>query len=140
MKSLFFIIVWSQLATAAMAQSVVPVRTLRANTIIDADDLGVKTASVPGSFENPENVIGQEARIALYAGRPIRFNEIGPPAIVNRNQIVDLVFMLNGLKISTEGRALGRGGVGDRIRVMNLTSRAALFGTVSADGSVRVTD
>ena len=140
MKKLLLILVPGLIGNTAVAESVVPVRTLRANTIIEVDDLDVRPASVPGSFESPENVVGLESRIALYAGRPIRFDDVGPPAIVNRNQVVDLVFMQGGLRISAEGRALGRGGVGDRIRVMNLASRAALFGTVSSDGSVRVTD
>lgn len=125
-------------AANALAEIAVPVRTIRANDVIAAKDLVLKPVSMPGVFEDPRNVIGQEARVALYAGRPIRFDDVGPPAIVSRNQIVALFFSQGGLMISTEGRALARGGIGDRIRVMNLSSRNTLLGLIQPDGTVKI--
>ena len=52
--------------------------------------------------------------MAIYAGRPVRPGDLGPPALVERNQLVPLVYQPGGLAISTEGRALGRGGGGRR--------------------------
>lgn len=124
--------------TAAFADTVIPTRTLRPGTLITSADLTIREGVQPGMFDRVSDVAGQEARIALYAGRPIPFDAIGAPAIVNRNQIVPLFFNTGGLSITTEGRALERGGVGDRVRVMNLTSRATLFGFVQEDGSVKV--
>ena len=63
---------------------------------------------------------------------------VGAPALVERNQIVELIFARNGLHIVTEGRALDRAGAGERVRVMNLSSRSTLFGTVTASGTVSV--
>jgi flagella basal body P-ring formation protein FlgA len=125
-------------ALSGAAETVVPLRTIRANAIIEAHDLGLQAGVVEGAFEDARNVVGQEAKVALYAGRPIRFDDIGAPAIVDRNQIVALFFTQGGLRISTEGRALSRGGVGDRIRVMNLESRATLFGLIQLDGSIEI--
>lgn len=126
------------LAGAALAETVVPARTLRANTIIAPTDLALRNAEVPGAVSDPAAIIGQETRVTLYAGRPIRPGDIGPPALVTRNQIVTLHFTAGGLRILADGRALGRGGAGDRIRVMNLSSRTTLFGTVQPDGTVSV--
>lgn len=128
------------LAQHAAAQSVVPERTIRAQSIILEKDLTLANGSHVEAFSRISDVVGQEARITLYAGRPIRFNDIGPPAIIERNQIVFLEYKSSGVKISTEGRALQRGGIGDRIRIMNLQSRATLFGLVEADGTIRVTN
>lgn len=125
-------------AGIAVADTVTPTRTLRPGTLITAADLTLRDEVQPGMFDRISDVIGQEARVALYAGRPIPFDAIGAPAIVNRNQIVPLFFNTGGLSISTEGRALERGGVGDRVRVMNLSSRATLFGFVQQDGSIKV--
>ena len=97
------------------------------------------TGHRPGVFDHILDVVGQEARTALYAGRPIPFDAVGPPALVDRNQIVSLRFEGNGLKISTEGRSLERGGIGDRVRIMNLSSRATLFGYIQEDGTIKVT-
>ncbi|WP_299204183.1 flagellar basal body P-ring formation chaperone FlgA [uncultured Tateyamaria sp.] len=127
------------IAASASADTVTPTRTLRPGTLITAADLTVRDGVQAGMFEYVSDVVGQEARTALYAGRPIPFEAIGAPAVVNRNQIVPLFFNANGLSIATEGRALERGGVGDRVRVMNLTSRSTLFGFVQEDGSVKVT-
>ena len=138
MIKLLTFLITMQAATAALAEIAVPVRTIRANDVITAKDLEIRSANVPGTFEHPRDVVGQEARVALYAGRPIRLDDVGPPAIVNRNQIVSLFFSQGGLRISTEGRALARGGIGDRIRVMNLVSRTTLFGLVQSDGSVQI--
>ncbi|MEM9126779.1 MAG: flagella basal body P-ring formation protein FlgA, partial [Pseudomonadota bacterium] len=42
------------------------------------------------------------------------------------------------LSITTEGRALGRGAAGDRIRVMNLSSRTTVTGLIRPDGQIEV--
>ena len=133
------LIITCLVATSAAAETVVPTRTLRPGTVITAEDLTIRDEVQAGMFEYASDVVGQEARTALYAGRPIPFEAIGAPAVVNRNQIVPLFFNAGGLSIATEGRALERGGVGDRVRVMNLSSRSTLFGFVQEDGSVKVT-
>lgn len=120
------------------AETVVSVRTIRAQQIITEMDVTFADLQRPNGFTRLSDVIGQEARVALYAGRPILVGDIGPPAIVTRNQIVLMRYTSGGIAISTEGRALERGGVGDRIRLMNLGSRAVLFGLVRADGTIDV--
>nr|WP_187431676.1 flagellar basal body P-ring formation chaperone FlgA [Roseobacter litoralis] len=122
----------------ALAESVVPTRTIRANAIISDVDITLKAGTTKNGFDRAADVIGQEAKTTLYAGRPIRFDDVGPPALVTRNQIVMLRFQTAGLVITTEGRSLERGGIGDRVRIMNLDSRATLFGQIHADGSVHV--
>jgi flagella basal body P-ring formation protein FlgA len=125
-------------ALPAGADSVVTNRTIRAQTILTAADLAMAVVSMPGALTAPDQAIGQETRVTLYAGRPIRAGDIGPPAIIDRNQIVPLAYRQGGLAILTEARALERGGVGDLIRVMNLESRNSLTARVQSDGSVLV--
>lgn len=122
----------------ATAESVVPTRTIRATAIIEETDVTLHATKNPNAFTHIMDVVGQEARTTLYAGRPILFDDVGPPAVIARNQIVTLRYQTSGLMIVTEGRSLQRGGIGDRIRIMNLDSRTTLFGQVQADGSVRV--
>lgn len=123
---------------AALAETVVATRTIRPKTIIMPEDVAVSEAEIDGMFTHAEDVIGQEARVAIWAGRPIGPSDIGPPALVDRNDIVILTYRNGPVTIVTEGRALGRGGVGDVIRVMNLGSRATVSGYVDPDGTVRV--
>jgi flagella basal body P-ring formation protein FlgA len=126
------------LPLGAMAETVVATRNIRANAMIFAEDVTLKSADVPNAFSRIPDVVGQEARTTIYAGRPILFDDVGPPAIVSRNEIVTLLYQTGGLTIMTEGRSLQRGSAGDRIRIMNLDSRTTLFGQVQEDGSVRV--
>lgn len=126
-------------ATPAAADTLVAARTLPARTIIGADDILVRDVNVAGGLSDPMLAIGQEARVALYAGRPIRPGDIGPPAVVERNQIISLIYSHGGITISTEGRALDRAGPGEFVRVMNLTSRATVTARVDANGTAFVT-
>lgn len=120
------------------AETVVAARTIRAQTVLGPDDVGVVAGTVPGTARDLAEVVGLETRVVLYSGRPVRRADLGPPAIVDRNQEVMLVYSAGPLNIVTTGRALGRGGLGDRIKVMNLASRAVVAGLVAGDGTVRV--
>jgi len=125
-------------ARPALADTVLAARTIRPAAIIAAHDVAVAPGTVPGTFEDPGNVIGQEARLAIYPGRPIRLADVAPPALVTRNQPVTLVYATGGLQIMAEGRALGRGAAGARIPVMNLASRNTVTGEVQPNGTVHV--
>lgn len=126
------------LATPATAETIVAARTIPAQTIIERSDLVLQPTPLPGGESDPELFVGMEARVALYAGRPIRVSDVGFPAIVDRNQLIPLVYDANGLMIRTEGRALGRAGVGEVIRVMNMSSRNTVSARIGADGSAYV--
>jgi flagella basal body P-ring formation protein FlgA len=122
----------------AFAESLVATRTIRAQSILGPDDMTLVAAAIPGAITAPQDALGLEARVSIYAGRPIRPSDLGPAAIIDRNQVVPLVFNTGGLSILTEGRAMERGGIGDIIRIMNLGSRATVTGRISEDGRVHV--
>lgn len=126
------------LAAPAAADTVVATRTIRPQQVLSAADIRLEPNSVDGAHSDPSEVIGKEARIAIYPGRPIMFGALGDPALVERNQYVELVYQHAGLRIIADGRALGRGAIGDRVRVMNESSRSVLFGTITADGTILV--
>ena len=122
----------------AMADSVVATRTIKAQSVVQMDDVTLAERAIPNALDNVASAVGQEARISIYAGRPILAADLGPPTVVDRNQIVPLVYQSGALAILTEGRALARGGVGDMIRVMNLASRSTVSGRIAANGAVLV--
>ena len=126
------------LATSAQAEMLVAARTIPATSLILADDLLRRDGTAVGALDDPSLVVGMEARVALYPGRPIRAGDVGPPAVVERNQIILLVFSAGTLTITTEGRALDRAGPGDAIRVMNLASRNTVTATIAEDGTAHV--
>lgn len=132
------LILLSLAALPARADTVIAARTIRAQTLIGPLDVKLTEGDVDGAYTDLDQVIGSEARVALYAGRPVRSGEVGPPAVVERNQLVSLIYRGGGLVILAEGRALGRAGTGERLKVMNLESRQTITGQVQGDGSVAV--
>lgn len=118
----------------AEAGSVIAARTLRAQTVITESDLALAEDEVPGALTDPTAAIGLETRRAIYPQQPISAGDLVPPAVVERNQMVPMAYQDGSLSITTEGRALDRGAVGDTIRVMNITSKVTLFAMIGADG------
>lgn len=136
---------WSRLAVLtfllpgmAAADSVVAVKTIPARSLISAEDLTLVDAEIPGALTELGPAIGKETRVAVYAGRPLRAQDIQPLALIERNQIVSLTYQSGGLSIRAEGRALQRGAEGDWVRVMNLASKTTVSGRVAADGNILV--
>lgn len=70
----------------------------------------------------------------------MRPSDLGTPTLVERNQIVNLVYMSGTLTILADGRALTRGAEGDVIRVMNLASKTTVSGRIAPDGRILVGD
>ena len=136
--TLFLLLVAALSAGAVFAQSVTTVRAVRSQTVLAGRGSRLVGGRVPGGVGSIEEAVGQEAKVALYPGRPILVSQIHPPALVERNAVVRMSFASGPLQIVTEGRALERGAAGDPVRVMNLASRQTVTGTVSPDGSMRV--
>ena len=127
------------LAAPALAEMVVvPARTLPPRSTIGPEDLMLRDLDASGVVMDPALIVGLETRVALYAGRPVRPGDVGPPATVERNAILPMIYDRHGLRIVTEGRALERAGPGDMIRVMNLTSRATVTARIGPDGMAHV--
>lgn len=125
-------------AHAAAAQTVVPVRPIRAQTVIGPADVALEEAATPGALSALDQAVGREARETLYPGRPVLAAQVGAPAVIERNDVVRMSFAAGALAITTEGRALDRGAVGETIRVMNLSSRQIVTGQVAQDGTIEV--
>lgn len=134
--SSFLLLIATTLTVAA--QTVVAAHGIRARSIIIADDLVTLDQVTIGAITSISDVIGLEARVNLYAGRAIRASDIGTPAILERNQLVIMIFKTGLLSISAEGRVLDRAGVGDLVRVMNLDSRLTVTGRVMQNGTIEV--
>lgn len=125
-------------AAPVLAETLVAARTIRPREVIGPSDVHVAPGSRPGALTEPARAIGREAKWTIYEGRAIADGDLIPAAVVERNQIVELVYESSSLSIRAEGRALGRGAIGSRVRVMNLGSRNTVSGTVSAPGQVLV--
>lgn len=139
MRNLFLIATLHLLALsgAAWAGSLAAVRTLPAGSLIAAEDVAF-VPTLKGGLDDPAQVIGKETRVTLYEGRAIAPSSLVAPTLVDRNQPVIVGWSRGGLSIQTEGRALGRGGAGDIIRVLNIASRVTVSARINPDGTLSV--
>jgi flagellar basal body P-ring formation protein FlgA len=122
----------------ASAESLVALRTIPARAVVVETDFTRVDAEIPGAAMDPEAIVGREARVTVFAGQPILAADFVAPALIDRNQVVPLIYANGVLHIVTEGRALGRAAAGDTVRVMNLASRTTVSGRVTETGAVRV--
>lgn len=123
---------------SAAADTLIAARMIRPQTLLSAADVALRPGPELADL-TPDSVIGLEARVLIYPGRPIRPSDIGAPALIDRHQIVTLQYMAGPVSILAEGRAMGRAGAGEMLRVVNTTSRIAVTGLVQPDGTVLVT-
>lgn len=128
------------LPDAVSAETVVASQTIRPQQIITEDMVRLDSANINGAHSRIEEVVGQEAQYAIYPGRAVMRGATTLPALVVRNQEIELIYSFSGLHIVASGRALGRGAEGDRIQVMNKDSRAVLFGVITLDGKILVSN
>lgn len=137
-RAQFFLAALLVTTSPAVAETITALRTIPGNAQITAADITTVAANLPGGLKDPSLVIGAEAKYIIYAGHPIRAADIGPPALITRNQNVTLIFVSGAVYITAEGRSLGRAAIGESIRVMNLASRQIVTGHVTAEGQVLV--
>lgn len=102
-------------------------------SIPDIDIIGAQGGQTP----SPDAMI-LESALAGAAARPRLASAERRPPLVARNAIVSMQYESGALVITTAGRALGPGGDGDIIRVMNVASKVAVPATVVGPNLVRV--
>lgn len=83
--------------------------------------------------------IGQQAARRLDAGTVVRSGDLVRPQVVRRGEAVTITLVANGLSITTAGRALSGGGVGDPVHVVSLATNRTLDATIESSGHVRLT-
>lgn len=132
----WLVLILALLPLAVAADEITAARTLPAGTVLTEADLVVSPTARVGL--TPADALGKQLRVAVYPGRPIIAAQLAAPTLVSRNQLITLAYENAALRIETEGRALGAGGAGDVIRVMNLSSRATLMARINSDGTATV--
>ena len=96
-------------------------------------------ASLPqGHLESIDTAVGQRFRRSLPANAVPAPGDLSPPRWVRRGDAVQLVSRAGPIEVRAEGRALGDGLAGGRVRVENLRSQRVVEGVVSAPGLVEV--
>lgn len=109
---------------------------------IAEDDLQVKKmnlARVPSNVVvRMDQALGRRTNRNIAAGCVLRIDQIESPPMVKRGDIVQVIAQSPILKISVKGMAKQNGGEGDRIKVINLRSKKAIYAQVIDAHTVKV--
>ena len=102
---------------------------LAKNAPIDASALRTRigiTGMMVTLFSSPEQLAGAVARKPVGALSAIETGDISQNGFVRAGTTVTMVARMNGLGVEVKGIAMQRGGLGDIIKVKNLSSRKIL--------------
>jgi flagella basal body P-ring formation protein FlgA len=93
-------------------------------------------ADVIGSMSD---LIGMVPRKALRTGELIHSADLAKPMLVEKNQLISVVYASKGLSLTMRGRAQANGAMGETIRIQNPQSKRIVEGVVSGPGQVIIT-
>ena len=115
-------------------------RSLEAGEIVQPEDLSwTKVAAAPvGAPRDADALIGKAAKRPLRSGAAASTRDVTNPQVVKRDDMVEVIFAMDGVNLSLQAKAMGAAAVGDTVSLMNLSSKKALQAVVAAPGKAVV--
>lgn len=116
---------------------------LARHQIVKARDVELTTIKqsgnvLSGAFSNIEQIKGYRTKYPLMAGSVLQANNLLPPVLVKRGQMVVILYKNPSLSIRMSGTALMNGEAGAIISVQNAKSKRIISAKVIAEGIVAV--
>lgn len=99
--------------------------------------LYARTAGTP-TLTNVDDIAGQAARRSLRAGLALSPDDLTAPLMVERQQLVTLIYRHGSLALSVRARSMDDGSEGQSIDLTNLQSNRIVRGVVAGRGLVHV--
>jgi len=117
--------------------------SLRNGDVIGASDLtwiDIRTQDIqPRMIIKAENIINMTPRRIADAGKPLMDSDMERPQIVDRGNLVTLVYNSGPIRLTTMGKALQGGGQGDIVQAVNTSSNRNIQGLISGKNEITVT-
>lgn len=126
------------------AQEMLEVTTLlqplRSGQVLRLEDMTTsrlpRTKVPANAVTKPEQIVGLAARTGLRANMPLVRNDFAKPILISRGEKVTITYMIGGMKLTTRGRAMDDGAIGDPIDIKNLDSGRIIPAMVRSRGQV----
>jgi flagella basal body P-ring formation protein FlgA len=130
---------WARIEIFRSRPVLVLAREVRRGDVLSLEDVAVQSGSPgPGALADPLEAVGRRAVRRLPAGAPLFARDLESVPAVKRGDTVRLVARVGGVTATTLGKALETAGVGDTLRVENLSSGRSLAGVLREGGVVDV--
>jgi flagella basal body P-ring formation protein FlgA len=117
-------------------------RYLQRNTVLTEADLKMKQMNISKTPANLvlrlKDAVGKRLKQTLKPGMAIRHNMLAVPPLIHKGDRVKLVAQRGALRIVTMGIAKNSAGLGDQIRIENISSKKTVVGRVRNHSTVHV--
>ncbi|HWK94307.1 MAG TPA: flagellar basal body P-ring formation chaperone FlgA [Pseudolabrys sp.] len=126
----------------ATVETVTVTRSIDRGVVLKASDLTIERR--PRAQVDRDTVVGIEHAVGLAVrnvvrpGQALRAADLTRPELVQRGQMVTLVFEAPGLTLTLRGKATESGAEGDTVSVLNEQSKRTIQGVVVGPGHVVV--
>ncbi len=135
---------WADDTLTDATRIVVPAHDIARGEIIAKSDLSYQTVPAIRSLSDIATSVsdldGREARRLLRAGEPVRNDDVRRPILVTKGSTVTMTFEAPGITLTAVGRAVGEGGLGESVVVLNPVSYRQVTATVTGAGQVKAID
>lgn len=126
----------------AMEEVAMVARTVARGDVLKLDDVVMvrrpRRDTPADAITDRDRAAGLAARHSLQPGRPLRSADLVKPELVQRNDIVTLIYRVPGISLTVRGRAAEGGAEGDVIGVLNERTKRVVHGTVTGPGRVTI--
>ena len=111
-------------------------RSLNAGDIVEAEDLewGEAVAAPAGAPRDADEIIGKAAKRPLRAGAAVISRDVTPPRVIERDDVVQVVFRDRGVSLTLQGKAMEAAAVGDSVKVQNVASKKIIEAVATGPG------
>ncbi|MEE2746445.1 MAG: flagellar basal body P-ring formation chaperone FlgA [Pseudomonadota bacterium] len=92
----------------------------------------------PSYIRSEELILGKAAKRFIAAKTPLTGGHIQRPKLIKRGKLVTISLVSAGLRLTTQGRALESGSLGDIVRIRNDKSKKIIEAKVTGANSARV--
>ncbi len=117
-------------------------RTLPAGTIVQASDVEMRAVALQfadsAQLAAPGQIIGQQLRRQMRRGVAVSLNDVAPPTLIGRNELVTLYLRNGALTLTVKGQALADASLGQSVSVLNLLSNTVVRGIAVKAGTVEI--
>ncbi len=118
-------------------------RNVRRGEVLQAEMLDLEerdiTLQKDGYFLDFADLEGGRAKRSIGANRVVTQRHVEPVPVILRGEEITLVLETQHVRLTTRGKAMQDGGIGQKIRVRNVDSRKMLYGEVIDAQTVRMT-
>jgi flagella basal body P-ring formation protein FlgA len=123
-------------------ETAVSARALAQGDVLKASDLVIerrpKAEFTAATVTTIEQVLGLAVRNPMRPGQVIRQADVAKLELVQRNEVISIVYEAPGIRLTIRGKALEPGAQGDVINVLNIESKRTIQATVAGPGRVTV--